>query len=448
MNGTTTERRFAPVSSQPDFAAMERRLLAWWGEQDMMGRYVRKNQGSGRRYSFIDGPITANNPMGVHHAWGRTYKDLYQRFHTMLGEEQRYQNGFDCQGLWVEVEVEKELGLKVKRDIETYGIAPFVERCKERVLKYAAVQTEQSIRLGYWMDWGNSYFTMSDENNYTIWGFLKTCNERGWVYKGHDSMPWCARCGTGLTENEMADEYREVTHTSPFVQLPLLDEPGASLLIWTTTPWTLAANVAAAVKPDLSYARVRHGEHVFYLAEALVHTLRGEYEVLDTRPGAALVGRPYRGPFDELPAAQEVKHRVIAWDEVSDREGTGIVHIAPGCGKEDFALGRVEGLPVLGPIDEAGLYVEGYGFLTGQSAQEVTKAVLQSLREKGILYRTEEYKHRYPYCWRCGSPLVFRVVDEWFISMEALRPQMIEVVNQIRWIPEFCRDRELDWLRN
>ncbi len=448
MTTDPTEKRFAPVSTQPDFAAMERRLLTWWEEQDMMGRYVRKNKGSGKRYSFIDGPITANNPMGVHHGWGRTYKDLYQRFHTMLGEEQRYQNGFDCQGLWVEVEVEKELGLKVKRDIETYGIAPFVERCKERVLKYAAVQTEQSIRLGYWMDWDNSYFTMSDENNYTIWGFLKTCSERGWIYKGHDSMPWCARCGTGLTENEMADEYREVTHTSPFVQLPLLDEPGASLLIWTTTPWTLAANVAAAVKPDLSYARVRHGDHVFYLAEALAPILRGEYEVLDTRPGSELVGRPYRGPFDELPAAQEVQHRVIAWEEVSDREGTGIVHIAPGCGKEDFALGKVEGLPVLAPIDESGLYVDGYGFLTGQSAQEVSKAIFASLREKGILYRTEEYKHRYPFCWRCGSPLVFRVVDEWFISMEELRPQMMGVVNQIRWIPEFCRDRELDWLRN
>ncbi|HVA90871.1 MAG TPA: isoleucine--tRNA ligase [Chloroflexota bacterium] len=448
MTNHPTERRFAPVAPQPDFAAMERRLLAWWEEQDMMGRYVRRNRGSGRRYSFIDGPITANNPMGVHHGWGRTYKDLYQRFHTMLGEEQRYQNGFDCQGLWVEVEVEKELGLKVKRDIEVYGIAPFVERCKERVLKYAAVQTEQSIRLGYWMDWQNSYFTMSNENNYTIWGFLKTCHEHGWMYKGHDSMPWCARCGTGLTENEMADEYREVTHTSPFVALPLLDEPGASLLIWTTTPWTLAANVAAAVKPDLPYARVRHGDQVFYLAEALVSTLHGEHEVLDVRPGSALVGRPYRGPFDELPAQQEVAHRVIAWEEVSDREGTGIVHIAPGCGKEDFALSKSFELPVLAPIDEAGNYVDGYGFLTGQNAKEVTKAVLASLREKGVLYRTEEYRHRYPHCWRCGSELVFRVVDEWFISMEELRPQMIAVVNQIQWIPEFCRDRELDWLRN
>ncbi|MDB5075462.1 MAG: ileS [Chloroflexi bacterium] len=423
-------------------------MLEWWRDQGILEKYLTRNRESERRYSFIDGPITANNPMGVHHGWGRTYKDLYQRFHTMLGEEQRYQNGFDCQGLWVEVEVEKELGFKSKRDIESYGIAAFVEKCKERVLKYAAIQTEQSIRLGYWMDWDNSYYTMSDENNYTIWMFLKTCFERGWIYKGHDVLPWCSRCGTGLTENEMADEYRDVTHTSPYVKLPLLDEPGAALLVWTTTPWTLAANVAAAVKPDLMYARVQQGDEVFYLAQSLLSVLRGEYEVLDTLPGAELVGRRYRGPFDELPAQQGVEHRVIGWEEVSDTDGTGIVHIAPGCGREDYALSKVEGLAVLAPIDENGNYVEGYGFLTGLHSKEVVKAVLASLKEKDLLYKSEEYRHRYPHCWRCGTELVFRLVNEWFISMEELRPQLIDVVNQITWIPEFCRDRELDWLRN
>jgi isoleucyl-tRNA synthetase len=290
---------------------------------------------------------------------------------------------------------------------------------------------------------------MSDENNYTIWLFLKTCYERGWIYKGHDSMPWCPRCGTGLTENEMLDTYRDVTHTSPYVKLPLLDEPGASLLIWTTTPWTLAANVAAAVKPTLTYARVRQGEDVLYLAQALLPTvLRGDYEVLETLPGSALVGRRYRAPFDELPAEQGVEHPVIPWDEVSDQEGTGIVHIAPGCGREDFALAAPNGLAILAPIDESGIYYDNYGFLSGQFAPAMTRQILDSLREKGVLYRTEDYKHRYPHCWRCGTELLFRLVNEWFISMDELRPRMIDVVNQIRWIPEFCRDRELDWLRN
>ena len=182
---------FKEVSNTADFPVMERDLLDWWRRDGIIEKYLSHNDASEERYSFLDGPITANNPMGVHHAWGRTYKDIFQRYQNMLGKQQRFQNGFDCQGLWVEVEVEKEIGLKSKRDIETYGVAEFVQKCKDRVIKYSARQTEQSIRLGYFMDWDNSYYTMSDENNYTIWHFLKTCHERGWIYKGHDVMPWC-----------------------------------------------------------------------------------------------------------------------------------------------------------------------------------------------------------------------------------------------------------------
>ncbi len=223
------DSRFAEVPAKVDFPALERETLAEWERHGVREQYLRRNAGSQRRYSFLDGPITANNPMGVHHAWGRTYKDLFQRYHAMLGEHQRFQNGYDCQGLWVEVEVEKELGLKSKRDIEAFGIAEFVERCKQRVLKFADRITQQSIRLGYWMDWDNSYLTMSDENNYTIWHFLKTCHEKGWIYKGHDVMPWCPRCGTGLSEHEIVTEgYQERTHLSVYVRLPLVDRENAS----------------------------------------------------------------------------------------------------------------------------------------------------------------------------------------------------------------------------
>ena len=219
---------FRPVSTTVDFPAMERDLLDWWTRDGIVEQYLHRNDESDTRFSFIDGPITANNPMGVHHAWGRTYKDFFQRYHAMLGKKQRFQNGFDCQGLWVEVEVEKELGLKSKRDIEAYGIAEFVNRCKERVWKYSKRITDQSIRLGYWMDWDDSYYTMSDENNYTIWHFLKTCHERGWIYKGHDVMPWCPRCGTGISEHEIVTEgYQDRTHLSVFVRFPLLDQPNA-----------------------------------------------------------------------------------------------------------------------------------------------------------------------------------------------------------------------------
>ncbi|MDP9367568.1 MAG: isoleucine--tRNA ligase [Chloroflexota bacterium] len=439
---------FSEVPAKVDFPTMERETLARWEAEATVEEYLHRNDASSTRFSFLDGPITANNPMGVHHAWGRTYKDLFQRYHNMIGKKQRFQNGFDCQGLWVEVEVEKELGLKSKRDIEAFGIAEFVQRCKERVWKYAARQTEQSIRLGYWMDWDNSYYTMSDENNYTIWHFLKTCHEKGWVYKGHDVMPWCPRCGTGLSEHEIVTEgYQERTHLSVFVRFPLLGRENTYLLAWTTTPWTLAANVAAAVHPELTYVRAEQDGAAYYVAkDAAANALRGPYEVTDEVTGREMLGWAYQGPFDELPAEQGIIHRVIPWNEVNAAEGTGIVHIAPGCGKEDFALSKEHDLPVVAPINEFGVYVDGFDWLTGRYVHEVANPIVKSLEEKGRHYRAEQYKHRYPVCWRCGTDLVFRLVDEWFIAMDDLRQPMMDVTRQITWIPGFGQDRELDWL--
>ena len=426
---TVTREGIRGVDNRPDFPALERELLAWWERDGIVEKYLSRNDASPERYSFLDGPITANNPMGVHHAWGRTYKDLFQRYQTMLGKRQRYQNGFDCQGLWVEVEVEKDLGLKSKRDIEQFGIAEFVERCKQRVLTFADRITEQSIRLGYWMDWDNSYLTMSDENNYTIWHFLKTVHERGWLYKGHDVMPWCPRCGTGISEHEIVTEgYQERTHLATFVAFPLQDEPGANLLVWTTTPWTLAANVAAAVHPNLAYVRAEQDGKAYYVAqEAARSALRGEFTVAREVTGADLIGRPYQGPFDELAAQKDIVHRVIGWDEVDAAEGTGIVHIAPGAGKEDFALSKEHELGVVAPIDEFGVYGEGFGPLTGQYVHEVAVTIAENLEQKGLLYRAEQYRHRYPVCWRCSTDLVFRLVDEWFIAMDDLRRPMMDV---------------------
>ena len=507
---------FKPVASQVDFAAQEHEVLHWWQATGAFEK-LRRLRRDGPRWSFIDGPITANNPMGVHHGWGRTYKDLFQRFAAMRGHALRYQNGFDCQGLWVEVNVEREKGFRTKRDIESFGLAEFVTLCKQRVLKYAAVQTEQSIRLGYWMDWndpaelhrlsqalaqeprrkltlarpegpvsgtaeeligrlglpelGGSYFTFSDENNYTIWLMLKSCFERGWVYKGHDVMPWCARCGTGLSQHEIVTEgYQELTHPSVALRFPLHDRPNESLLVWTTTPWTLTSNVAAAVGPELGYVRVRQGEQAYYLSRGTLAMLQGPYTVEAELKGRAMEGWRYRGPFDELPAqmaqgAPEA-HRIILWDEVGEEEGTGIVHIAPGCGAEDFALGKTYGLPVIAPLDEAGIFVDGFGWLTGQSVHAVSAPIFEDLRRKGLAYHVADFTHRYPVCWRCNEQLVFRLVDEWFISMGAqldkpydqvteeekvgnLRYQMMEVVlNGTQWHPDFGLERELDWLRN
>ncbi|GHO64557.1 isoleucine--tRNA ligase [Ktedonobacter sp. SOSP1-52] len=456
MSVSSTVFRPVPDADRVDYPALERSIQQWWDEHQVRQQYLTRNAQSEKKYSFLDGPITANNPMGVHHAWGRTYKDIYQRFKTMQGYKQRYQNGFDCQGLWVEVEVEKSLGLQTKRDIEAYGIAEFVERCKERVFKFAQVQSEQSIRLGYWMDWGNDYFTLSDENNYTIWHFLKKCHERGLIYKGRDVMPWCPRCATGLSNMEMESEgYKELTHLSLYVRFPLVEKPGEYLLAWTTTPWTLAANVAAAVHPDLNYVRVEQDGEYYYLAEQLLPVLKalkghdkGDYRVTETLKGHNMVGWTYRGPFDELPAAKGIVHRVVPGKDVNATEGTGIVHTAPGCGREDFLLAKEFNLEVIAPVDEFGVYIEGFDWLTGQSTASVGQQVADHLAQKGLLYRTQNYKHRYPTCWRCKTELIFRLVDEWFISMDQLRHEIMEVVKQITWLPSWGYEREMDWLRN
>ena len=440
---------FKPVPSKVDFPALEQEILQWWDENGIMRKYLSRNEDSEKRFSFIDGPITANNPMGVHHAWGRTYKDLFLRLKTMQGFKQRYQNGFDGQGLWIEVEVEKELGFKSKRDIESYGIDRFVELCKERVRRFADTITQQSIRLAQWMDWDDSYHTMDDENNYTIWRFLKTCHERGWIHEGRDVMPWCPRCGTGLSEHEIVTEgYQEIVHPGLYVRFPIEGRESESLLVWTTTPWTLTSNVVASVHPDRTYVKVRQGDELVYVMESRLPVLRGDRDVVEKLPGRELVGLRYQGPFDEFPAQAGVEHRVIPWEEVSETEGTGIVHTAPGAGKEDFALGKELDLDVIAPLDEFGDFVEGFDWLTGKNVYDVNEAIYASLREKGILYHLEDFSHRYPVCWRCDSELVFRLVDEWFISMDELRELIAESARKIKWIPAFGLERELDWLRN
>ncbi len=499
---------YRSVEPQPDFPRLERRILRFWEENQAFQKRVALNTG-GKPWSFMDGPITANNPMGVHHAWGRTLKDLFQRYKAMHGFDLRHQNGFDCQGLWVEVEVERELGFKSKRDIESFGIEEFVKECKKRVLRYSARIINQSKRLGCWMAWdnteflealgrtldlpnekvevqgpkgvlsgtpeelvgrlgdpsiGGSYFTFSDENNYSIWQLLKRCHQNGWIYKGRDVVPWCPRCSTALSEHEIATEgYEELTHPSLYVKFPLKDKPGEYLLVWTTTPWTLSSNVAVAVHPDPPYVKARIGEDLLYLAEQTLESLGSGAEIQAELAGKEMEGWTYQGAFDDMEAVKKANapqsHQVILWDDVSGEEGTGLVHIAPGCGKEDFELGRNLGLPTIAPLDEFGVVVDGFGPLTGRTSEESSRWVAEELARMGLLFRCEDYTHRYPVCWRCGSELVFRLVDEWFISIDrvprrgdgegkTLRESIKDSAREVTWVPSFGLQRELDWLSN
>jgi len=429
----------------------EEKILKYWKDNNIFQK-LREKIKDKKPWSFLDGPITANNPMGVHHAWGRTYKDLVQRYKAMRGYDQRFQNGFDCQGLWVEVEVEKELGFKNKKDIEEYGIEKFVQKCKERVLKYSEIQTNQSIRLGQWMDWDNSYFTMSDENNYAIWHFLKKCKEKGLLYKGRDVVPWCPRCGTAISQHEiLGEEYKEITHQSVFVKLPVKGRKETFFIAWTTTPWTLPANVALAVNPDLEYAEVKNKDGIFILLKEKADLIP-EGKVIKTFKGKELKGLEYEGMFDELSnvkdSLQDYSHKVILWEDIITEEGTGVVHIAPGCGQEDFKLSKELKLPVVNPTNHESRYVKGFDSLTGKLTSEVNDLIFDNLKEKGFVFKIEDYKHRYPTCWRCKSELIFRLVDEWYISMDKMREKLRKTTKKIKWIPSFGLDRELDWLKH
>tara|TARA_Y100000389_G_scaffold81010_1_gene77613 strand:+ start:7221 stop:10514 length:3294 start_codon:yes stop_codon:yes gene_type:complete len=486
-----------------DFIANEHEILDFWEKNQVFQKLVNQNS-NGQKWSFLDGPITANNPMGVHHAWGRTLKDLYQRYKSMNGYQLRYQNGFDCQGLWVEIEVEKELGIKSKKQVEELGIEQFVNLCKSRVKKYSDIQTEQSKRLGYWMDWDNSYYTMSDDNNYAIWGFLKKLFNEEKIYRGTDVVPWSGRSGTSYSQMEIIEGRKLTVHKGVFVKFPLKGKSDENILIWTTTPWTLSSNIAVAINKKINYAKIQLVDNtIYYVAEnnlkfqrlskefsekknwiegvPKLKTLdqifkeRGGYTVLEVLKGEDMIGWTYEGPYDHLEPQktpggypnleQEIKedeltpiqcHKVIdggkdseGQDMVVEGEGTGIVHMAGGCGSIDNKICKKEGFVEISPIDNQANFVDGFDFMEGLNVTDAETAnkIIQDLKDRNLLLYAEDYPHIYPHCWRSGDELVFKQVDEWYINMD-WRNRIKNVVSDINWIPEWGEDREHNWLDN
>lgn len=434
-------------NAKPDFIKMEKDVLKFWHDNDCFHKLVEKNK-NGRRFRFLDGPITANNRCGVHHIWGRTLKDITIKYHALLGEDCQYQNGFDAQGMWVEVEAEKDLGLSGKPQIIKYGIDNFTNKCMDRVRYYANEITNQSIRMGQWMDWDNSYYTNSDENILAIWNFLKVCNDKGYIIRKNRPIAWCPRCGTSLSEHEMAGSYHDVTHTAIFAKFPVMMED-YKILAWTTTPWTLSANVALAVNPNLDYVKIylNQSKERLVLGKDALKVIKEDYKILDTFKGEKLVGLHYETCFPELPE-QNFVHSVVAWDEVDATEGSCVVHIAPGCGAEDFELGQKLGFPELCPIDEQGVMLENTGFLKGKKTTDVVDLVVERLQKDGKLYYSHKYTHSYPYCWRCKTDLVYKLISTWYISMDKLRPQLLNAIESVKFQPEYGKKRMADWLRN
>ena len=429
----------------PNFVEMEKGILKFWKDNDSFHKLVKKNAGH-ERFKFLDGPATANNRLGIHHFWGRTLKDLTIRYNALKGKDCQYQNGFDGQGLWVEVNVEKELGLNGKPEIVKYGIDKFTNKCMERVKYFANEITNQSIRMGQWMDWDHSYYTNTDENITSIWYFLKECDKHGWIIRKNRPMAWCPRCGTSLSEHEMSSSYHEVEHTAVFIKLPVKNRD-FKMVAWTTTPWTLAANVALAVNPEFDYVEVDlHGEKLV-LGKDRLKILKEEVKILKEFKGSELVGLEYETCFPELPE-ENFAHKIVAWDEVDNTEGSCVVHIAPGCGAEDFDLGQTLGLPEICPINEQGVMLPNTGFLAGKKTTDVVDLVVERLKKDNKLLYAHKYKHSYPFCWRCKTDLVYKLVSGWFIKIDEIRPMALKAIEDVEFKPEYAKKRMADWLQN
>lgn len=434
---------FKNLPNQPNFDEQELAVLKWWQENDILNQYLHKNDQSEKNFSFIDGPLTANNPMGVHHARGRTLKDVFQRYKNAQGFAQRFQNGFDCQGLWVEVEVEKEAGFNSKKDILDFGMEKFTQACLARVDKFSKIQTEQSIRLGMFMDWPNSYYTNSTTNNLYIWHFLKKVHEKGWLVKEKSAVTWCPRCETGLSQHEEADGYQTDTDTSVYLKFKLKNRQNEYVLAWTTTPWTLSANILLAINPEFEYVKAEIDNEILYLAKIAADRLGiKQYSPVN---GQDLINLEHESLYD-IPAQKDIKHFITSWPEVNPEEGTGVVHIAPGCGQADFELGKKLKVPMLAPLDSTGHFLPGYGDLSGLYAHDVNQQVIDYLKQKNLFFKSEEITHRYPHCWRCKTKCLFRLEDSWFIDTHQIKPLLKEAAKKVNWQPKFAGRRMQNWL--
>ncbi len=409
----------------------EERVLDFWERERIFERSVEERQGR-PRFVFYEGPPTANGRPHFAHLLARVYKDLFPRYKTMRGFYVPRKAGWDCHGLPVELEVEKELGLSTKAEIENLGVEKFVRACRASVDRYIREWEKMMVRLGFWIDLAHPYITYTDDYIETLWWMLKEIHKKGLLYKGHKILPYCPRCGTSLSSHEVAQGYRRVSDPSVFVRMPLADDPAVSLLVWTTTPWTLPANVALAVAEDAPYVEVLFGGERFILAKPRLEAVLGEAQVLREFPGRELLGRKYLPLY---PLAGDGAYRVVGAEFVSMEEGTGIVHIAPAFGEEDYELGKREGLPFLQPVDRTGRFTQDFPLCAGLFVKEADPKIIEDLRAKGRLFRAETYEHEYPFCWRCDTPLLYYAMDSWFIATTKEKERIIEENERIVWHP-------------
>ncbi len=445
-------RRFEPVDPKVSFPELELRILDFWREADVFHRSLEQRVGA-PEWVFYEGPPTANGKPGLHHTESRTFKDVYPRFKTMTGFRVPRKAGWDCHGLPVEIEVEKEIGSKSKRDIETFGVARFVELCRASVTRYVNDWERLTERIGFWIDTDDAYWTMDIEYIESVWWSLRELHRRGLLFEADRISAYCPRCGTPLSDAEVALGYEEVTDPSVFVRFRLVEVPRrpelvrASLLGWTTTPWTLISNTGVALADDADYAVVeRDGERVL-LANALRERVVPDWSDTGERVrGTSLVGSRYEPLFENVEGA----HRVVTAPFVSLEDGTGVVHLAPAFGAEDMEVGRREGWPVFKPLDDEGRFTDvAPAFVRGRFFKDADADIIRDLRDRGLLLSSGTIEHTYPLCWRCSTPLIYMARSSWYVRTTAVKERLLAVNEEVNWYPDHIKHgRYGDWLSN
>ena len=433
---------YRKVSTSLDFVPREKEVLEFWKENHIFEKSVEQSKGK-PAYTFFDGPPTANGRPHIGHVLTRSMKDIIPRYRTMKGYDVLRKAGWDTHGLPVELEVEKSLGLDGKEQIESYGVVPFIDKCKESVWKYKGEWEEMSDAVGYWADMEHPYVTYTDDYIESVWWALKTIDEKGLLYKGHKIVPYCPRCGTALSSHEVAQGYKDVKEVSIFITFPVIPDGehgfidgSESLIAWTTTPWTLPSNVGLCVNADEAYCTVMHDGKKYILAKALIESVLGEdAEILKEYKGSELVGLHYKPLFD-FPVNHKGMDawRIVSDDYVTLTDGAGIVHLAPAFGEDDARVGKKWGLPFVQLVNNKGELTGGTPW-DGMFVKKADKPIIEDLRARGRLFRELAYEHSYPFCWRCDTPLIYYARESWYVKTTAVRDRMIENNKKINWIP-------------
>ncbi|MNH85306.1 Isoleucine--tRNA ligase [compost metagenome] len=417
--------------------AREKRILAKWNSEDTFRKSI-ENRAGRPNYVFYEGPPTANGRPHIGHVLGRVIKDFIGRYQTMNGYRVVRKAGWDTHGLPVELGVEKQLGISGKQEIENYGVEEFIKKCKDSVFEYEKQWRELTEAIGYWTDLDDPYITLKNSYIESVWNILSTIHKKGLLYRGHRVSPYCPCCQTTLSSHEVAQGYEDVKDLSATAKFKLADSE-EYILAWTTTPWTLPANTALAVNPSITYARVKQGAEVFILAESLAKdVLKGEYEVLSTLKGAELIGKSYTAPFDYIHPKNGLV--VVGAEFVTDSSGTGIVHMAPAHGEDDYRTCRENDIEFISVVNLQGRYTDVVTDLAGRFVKDCDLDIVKLLSERGLLYSKEKYEHSYPFCWRCKSPLLYYAMDSWFIKTTAVKDQLIANNNSVDWYPGHVRE--------